>query len=248
MVEVVSLIPNGVDPHTYEPSAGDIRLLERASVFVTIGLEFEQMEHRLLHSVDGDMLIVVNAAARVPLAESGADDEDEDGDDREHDHQIDSHIWLSPINAQTMVANIAEGMIAAHTEHADAYAANARRYIERLERLDDEFRQRLGDCQREIIIAPHNAYSYLGNEYGFGVVSIYGLEPEAEASSDEIIAVIDSARQNDIKHIFYEEAVDARVPQVIATEVGATLLQLHPLEYAPIGTGQLPCADGGQYA
>ena len=149
----------------------------------------------------------------------------------EHAHDIDPHIWMSVDNARTMVRNITEGLITAYPEHGDRYRANAIRYLDILSDAKTEFQQALRECAQDTILVTHDAYRYLAQEYNFNTISIYGVEPGGETSSQQLVSLIESARANNLRYIFYEPVVSPRVPETIAAEIGATLLELYPLEY-----------------
>ena len=80
------------------------------------------------------------------------------------------------------------------------------------------------------MLVSHNAFSYLARDYGFEIVGLSGLSPEAEPTPQQIKALVDEAREHDLKYVFYEEFVDPRVSAAIASEVGAEVLELNPLE------------------
>ena len=149
-----------------------------------------------------------------------------------HAHDIDPHIWMSVDNARTMVRNITEGLTAAYPEYGDRYRANAARYLDILADAKTEFQQTLQGCVQDTILVTHDAYRYLAQEYNFNTISIYGVEPGGDTSSQRLVSLIESARANNIRYIFYEPVVSPRVPETIAAEIGVTLLELYPLEYS----------------
>lgn len=228
---VVSLISSGVDPHSYEPSASNLRLLADADLLVILGIG-DRIEQRLLAMV-GAKTRIIHAAAGIALLATGDAEQQHDGGAHDAEaHGVDIHVWLSLRNAMAMTRNIAEGLITADIDHASEYQSNSMAYTRELSILAEEIMSGLGSCEQETIITTHDAYRYFAEEYGINIISIYGAEPDAEPSSNRLITLIESARTNGIEYIFYEELLDRRIPQIIANEIGATLLPLHPLEYA----------------
>lgn len=282
--EVFSVIPAFSEPHGYEPSPRQILAFNRADVFVTMGLEFENLEEDLISSAEN--LVVINAAEGIELIEGEEHDHDEEGhgdeDDGDHeesegghgeeedDHGDESdeheeeedrhddeadengeghdedeeeehgdedgrsgkdpHIWLSPENVKQMVENVKERLVEIDPENAALYGQNAQESINRLTELDGEFRTGLSSCSKDVVLVSHNAFSYLARDYGFEIVGLSGLSPEAEPTPQQIRALVDEAREHDLKYVFYEEFVDPRVSAAIAREVGAEVLELNPLE------------------
>jgi zinc transport system substrate-binding protein len=221
-----SFIPAGVEPHSFDPSPSDLMSLSQAKVFVGTGINFEGMEERFESSLSDDVTII-HAFNGVDFIE-GVDVYEENKE--EHAEDIDPHVWLSPKNMIIITNNIKEGLRRANPENADYYEQNAANYIARLQQLDSDFTNGLASCKKNKILTTHAAFSYLARDYGFEQVPIYGLSPEAEPTPHQIIALIDAAKANDLKYVFYEELVDPRVSQTIASEVGAQTLALNPVE------------------
>ncbi len=254
-----SIVPPGVEPHGYEPSPGDIQKLNRADVFVTLGIEFEEFEEDLVESVN-PTVSVIPAGANIALLQFSEEKHEHDGheeeshedehhghgheDEEEHieeheeneadhdDHHHsgdDPHIWLSPKNAQKMAFNIMQGLTQADPANKESYLANGQQLMTELQALDKEFQVSLSSCNKDVILVNHNAFSYLARDYGFTTIEISGLEPEAEPTPKQLAKLIEEAQEHGLKYVFYEELVDSRVARTIAREVGATVLPLSPI-------------------
>ena len=244
--DVFSVIPAFSEPHGYAPSPREILDFNKADVFVTMGLEFENLEEDLISSAEN--VIVINAAEGIELIEGQERDPDEEearGEDEEHDDEEgendddgdghagkDPHVWLSPENVRQMVENVKKRLVEIDPENAALYEQKANESIEELAKLDEEFRTGLASCGKDVILVSHNAFSYLARDYGFEIVSLSGLSPEAEPTPQQIKGLIDSAREHELKYVFYEAFVDPRVSTAIASEVGAEVLELNPIEGA----------------
>jgi len=212
--EAYSLVPAGTEPHEYEPSPSDSRHVAESAAFVTMGVEFAPFEDKLANAAE--RVKIIRAGTDVPLITSG--------------DVTDPHIWLSPKNAKIMAQNIAQGIIALDSVNAAEYEQNAQELQKQLDSLDADFTAGLAGCQKHTVLVSHNAFSYLGRDYGFETIHISGLEPETEPTPMQIKDIVDTAKRNDLHYVFYEELVDPRVAQTIAEEVGAKTLELSPLE------------------
>ena len=238
--DVFSVIPAFSEPHGYAPSPREILDFNKADVFVTMGLEFENLEEDLISSAEN--VIVINAAEGIELIEGRehGPDEDEEHDDEEGEHDEDEdshagkdpHVWLSPENVRQMVENVKKRLVEIDPENAAFYEQNANESLEELVKLDEEFRTGLASCGKDVVLVSHNAFSYLARDYGFEIVSLSGLSPEAEPTPQQIKGLVDSAREHELKYVFYEAFVDPRVSTAIASEVGAEVLELNPIEGA----------------
>lgn len=215
-MSVSSFIPAGVEPHSFDPSPSDLMSLSQAKVFVGTGIDFEGMEDRF----EGKL----NEAAVVVQSFDGVDFI------YDVDNSTDPHVWVSPKNIIIIANNIMEGLKKADPSNANYYEHNLQNYLASIQQLDSDFTMGLSSCRKNKILTTHAAFSYLAKDYGFEQVPIYGLSPEAEPTPDQIIRLIEAAKANDLKYVFYEELVDPRVSQTIASEVGAKTLALNPAE------------------
>lgn len=232
--DVIALIPSGVEPHDWEPSAKDMALLKEADVFVYNGLVEGWVENALA-SAANDKRIVVEAIKGISLVEGEEHEHEEDGEheeEAEHEdgHELDPHVWLSPVLAQHEVSAIQAALEKADPEHKDDYKNNAEAYIAKLKELDQAFKDGLKDAKRKEFVTQHAAFGYLALEYGLTQVPIAGLSPEQEPSPEEMAEVVELAKEHDVKTIFFETLVDPKVAQVVADEIGATTDVLNPLE------------------
>lgn len=225
-MSVKSFIPAGVEPHSFDPSPSDLVSLSNAKVFVGTGINFEGMEERFESSLSEDAT-VIHAFDGIDFIK-GSDISEEDK--VEHGEDIDPHVWLSPKNMIVITNNVKENLKRANPENADYYEQNAASYVSQIQQLDSDFQNGLASCRKDKILTTHAAFSYLARDYGFEQVPIYGLSPEAEPTPHQIAALIDAAKANDLKYVFYEELVDPRVSETIAREVGAQTLALNPAE------------------
>jgi zinc transport system substrate-binding protein len=219
-VDVIVIVPPGVEPHTYEPSAGTLIALEKTDVYFKIGNGLMPFEDKLTEKVvalNPDILIV-DTSEGVALIH-GSDPDSPAGND--------PHIWLSPANARIMVENIAGGMARIDPDHAAYYEGNARLYIAKIDVLDEMIQKELNTSPVRTIVVTHPAWSYFARDYGIEQVSIEseGKEPTAR----DIEAVVTLARQRNISVVFVEPQYSPRSAEVIAEEINGSIVTIDPL-------------------
>lgn len=219
---VTTFIPVGVEPHDWDPSPRDIQNLGNVDVFVYNGAGFEPWVDRVLTSGILANAIVVEATRNIELVE-------EDHDDHGHG-PVDPHVWLDPILAKHQVALIKSALIEADPVNSQYYEENAEKYMVKLDALDAKIRAKLSNCERDTFVSFHQAFGYFAQRYGLHEVSLGGISPEIEVSPAEIRDLIDFVRANNIKVIYAEELVDPRLAEVLASEVGARVMILSPIE------------------
>ncbi|MZQ86707.1 zinc ABC transporter solute-binding protein [Paenibacillus sp. 5J-6] len=231
--DVIALIPSGTEPHDWEPSAKDMKKVSNADVFVFNGI-VEGWAEQALASADNQKRVVVEASQGIDLME-GLPEEEEDHKDEDHKEAadgkiLDPHVWLSPVLAQKEVESIAAGLTQADPAHTADYRKNADAYIAKLKALDESFRTGLSTAKQKDFVTQHAAFGYLAKEYGLTQVPIAGLSPEEEPSPAKMAEIIDFAKQNQVKTIFFETLVDPKVAQTISKEINAKTDVLNPVE------------------
>jgi len=226
--EAVALVPPGVEPHDWEPSARDVAQVQRAAVFVHSGTGIDAWAEKLLADAKDRRAVVVDAGRGLSLIRVGS--------------ATDPHVWLDPALARSQVLAIAAGLEQADPGGAAIYGENARRFIADLDALDQAFAAGLADCARREIVTSHAAYAYLARRYRLTQVPVMGLAPEAEPSPADLAAIVKTVRTLKVTHIFFEPLVSPRLAQTLARETGAIPLLLNPVEgvsrdEAAAGTG-----------
>ncbi len=239
MVDVVTLIPPGNSPANYQPTAREMQALSEAVIYFTLRMPTE--EANILPKAPGfnknlKIVDLHEAVGELYPFIYGSDHSLDDGhDESEHeDIKADPHLWLSPKRAIVMVERIAGELSLLDKENESVYKKNAEEYIEELKNLDKELSNLfLQQVDKEFIIY-HGSYSYFADDYGLTMTSIEIDGKQATAT--EIRKVIESARENDIKAIFYQDEFDDNQARTVAEEIDGVVMKASPLSYDYIGS------------
>ncbi len=212
-VEVVTMIPPGSSPENYEPTPAEMEKFSDASVYFAIGVPTE--EANILPNV-GDVKVV-----------SLQDEVAKVYPDRTFGEERDPHIWLSPVRVKVMIDVIAREMTALDPENAEAYNKNADTYKAQLDEVDTQINEALAGVTNKSFIVYHPAFGYFADDYG---LTMYALEEEGkEATAEHLQEVIDIAKADNAKVIFYQAEIDSSQSQAFAEEIGGKTMQLEPL-------------------
>lgn len=215
--EVFMLLPPGADGHDYEPSMQQIRAITKADMFIYNGAGFELWIDKMLQAIAGDhQLTVVNATEGLQLRTSNHAD-------------FDPHVWLSPALAEEQAGLIYQKLLVLLPTQANKIEHNFAQLSFDLRALDKLYYEQLQDVSHRTFVVSHAGYSYLADRYDLTQKSIAGIHPGAEPSNRELRAIIDFLHEQSERHVFFETTVSNKAAQVIADEVGATVLVLHPL-------------------
>lgn len=219
---VRNLVPVGAEPHHWEPTALDLALVRQADLFAYNSPEFEQWAKKIVDGLPAGRPIVVETAQGMQVRghAHGADQGD----------QLDPHVWLDPLLAKEQARRIASAMAQlAPDEEAILYERLADLEAD-LDELHHEYEKTLGQCRRRTLIVSHDAFSYLAARYDLEVLSAAGLSPEVEPSPARMAELIQLAKEQKIRVIFFESLVSPRVATSLANSLGAEVRVLHPLE------------------
>ena len=214
-VEIITLVPPGYSPENYEPVARLMEKFEDADIYFSIGVPAE--EARILPAAPKDLKIVALDKAVASVYAPRYFEENEP----------DHHIWLSPKRAALMVRTMAEEMAKLDPEYADYYTERAEAYIKELEETDTRIIVILSGLQKRKFVAYHPAFGYFADDYGLEMLA---LEEEGkEASLKHTQEMIDLAKAEGLKVIFYQEEIDVSRSQAYAEEIGGRAVMLSPL-------------------
>ena len=154
----------------------------------------------------------------------------EEGHDHAHDHghahgEFDPHAWQSVTNVALYVGAIERGLAAADPEGAETYKANAAAYLAELDALDAEIRAAVAALpeDRRTVVTSHDAFGYFAADYGLTFVAPQGVSTEAEASAQDVAALITQIKDAGTTAVFVENIADRRLLDQIASETGATV-------------------------
>jgi zinc transport system substrate-binding protein len=228
--EVSSLVPAGVEPHDWEPTAEDVSRVRAADVLVINGAGFETWAD------DMEVKVVVNTSEGIEFSYKG---ENEAGTD-EHGHEVDEvaggigvnpHIWLDTMLAKHQIDKIRDAMARSDPANADYYNQNADRFTAELDSLDAFIRSELASCGKSDFIAFHDAFTHFSERYGLRQHSIHGVSPEGEILPQTMQQIIELANEFDINVIYSEDLIDSRLADTIANEIpDGKVLVLSPIE------------------
>ena len=214
LIESSLLIPNGIEPHDFEPTINQIQSVNSADVLFYNGLGIESW----IDKISIPHKIQASAGLNVSYYDKS-------------NKTIDPHVWLDPEFAKKEVENIRDGLIAIDPNNRDKYLSNAKNFSDQLDSLDRTIRTDLQSCKKKDFISFHNSFSYFAKRYGLNQHSISNAGPEAEITPKRLIEVIDTAKNLQLHVIYSEELIDPRYASAVAQEiVNGKVLVLSPIE------------------
>lgn len=240
-VSVHNVLPNGQDPHSFEPTTKDMAAIESADIFIYHGAGLESWVDSVLKQIKGKDIIIVEISQAVNLMESDhshdhdhAEEEHNEAEDTDHDGHdygiYDPHTWLSPVNALKETEMIKEALIQADPENEATYTANFEDVKSKFEALDNEFKDMADNISTDTFMVDHEAYGYLASEYHLHQRGIFENILSEEPTAKELEAMITSIKSENINAIFINPFGTKKVVDVIKKETGVTSYPLYTLE------------------
>ena len=174
--EITMLLDNGVDLHSYQPTADDIVKISDCDLFVYVGGESDEwVEDALRNAANGNMKVinlleVLGDSVKTEEIVEGmqeAEHEHEDAEEHEHEEEADEHVWLSLKNAKMLVRVISKALQELDPDSKDIYAANADAYVKKLSALDAEYQAAVDAASNKtILFGDRFPFRYLVDDYG----------------------------------------------------------------------------------
>lgn len=219
---IESIIPAGVDVHTFEPSPSDVEKIQSADLIIANGL-----------GLDGWIGSLIEAAGKgeadTLLLGEGLD---QDSDwiylsNAETPGTFDPHIWLDPKGAVIYVQRIADHVSRNAPDLAQRIAATSADGIAEINAIDADLAVAFAaiDPDQRKIVTMHDAFGYFARAYEIEIVGVAVASPGQDPSAQEIRALIDAIRSAGVTALFSEVQLPSKVLDQIAAETGATVLQ-----------------------
>lgn len=201
--DITMLLDNGVDLHSYQPTADDIVKISDCDLFLYVGGESEGwVKEALKNSANKDrkvinLLDVLGDNVKSEEVVDGMQEEaheheegeaHEDGEAHEHEEESDEHVWLSLKNAEVLVGAISNALQELDADNKEIYAANADAYMKKLSALDAEYQTAVDNAScKTVLFGDRFPFRYLADDYGLNYYAAFvGCSAETEASFETI--------------------------------------------------------------
>ncbi len=204
--------------HDYQLVPADIKVLEKADIFVINGAGMESFLEKIISQLP--KLTIIEGAKDMDLLENDNGEKN-------------PHVWVSISGAIQEVKNITEGLVKADTANETAYRKNSDEYVKRLEILKISMHEALKDIKIKDIVTFHEAFPYFAHEFDLNIISIIEREPGSEPSAGELADTIKSINDANVKVLFAEPQYSAKAAESIAAQTGAKIYVLDPVVTGP---------------
>jgi len=236
--EVTMLLDNGVDLHSYQPTADDLIKIAECDLFIYVGGESDGWVESALASTSNPGRAVINLIDTLgdsvkleEVVEGMQETEHDHEEDEEHAHdadeehtdadeqeaETDEHVWLSLRNAQAVCQKIAEKLGEIDPEHEQAYTDNALAYIDKLVALDAKYQAAVDAANKKtLVFGGRFPFRYLTEDYGLNYYAAFvGCSAETEASFETIRFLAEKTDALGLSHVLTIENPNHKIAETV---------------------------------
>lgn len=222
--KVVSMVPDGSSPETYDPTPQQLVALSQSTAYLRIGyIGFEQNWMDKLQS-NSPELPFFDMSEGIELIQ----EDPKSHGDHVHEGGIEPHIWNSCRNARLIARRICHTLCKLDSIHTDYYQNRLDSLTHIIDKTDHEVRTLLTHADSTFLIY-HPALSYFARDYGLTQISIE--EGGKEPSPAHLQALIEKSRRTRARIIFVQQEFDTRNAELIAREAQLQIIRINPLSY-----------------
>jgi len=219
---IESIVPAGIDVHTFQPSPSDVEKIQSADLIIANGL-----------GLDGWIGSLIEASGKGDvdtLLLSGGLDQESGWvylSNAETSGALDPHIWLDPKGGILYVQRIADRVSRDAPDLATRIAVSSAYGVNSIAAVDQDLAAEFAaiELSRRKIVTMHDAFGYFARAYDIEIVGVAVAAPGQDPSAQEIRALIDAIRAAGVTALFSEVQLPSKVLDQIAAETGTTVLQ-----------------------
>lgn len=212
-VEVTGLMGEGVDPHLYSASAGDIEKLANADVIVYGGLHLEGKMTEVFEKLSTLDKAILNVGSKL---------------DKKKVHLIDGetpdpHVWFNTEMWETEARAVAVELGKFDAKNKDYYMKNFENYKIQLDELTNYVKKRIEEIppKSRVLVTAHDAFNYFGEQFGLEVRAIQGVSTDSETGTKNISDLANFIAERNIKAVFVESSVPKKSIEALQEAVKA---------------------------
>lgn len=209
-VNVINLVPAGLDPHAFEPKPDDIRKVAQSSIFFANGAGEELYLDKLVQNAANPHLQTVVLSDGLNIL------------DKAPGNPGNPHLWLDAKNAEHYVVVIRDNLSKVSPANAPYFQANAESYLKKLDDLDQWIKTSIAQLPPEArqIVVFHEAWPYYANRYGLTILRSVIHTGEAEPAPQDYANLVHQIKQEKVRAIFGEAGFNPKLVQQLAQDTG----------------------------
>ena len=211
-LEVETLVPPGVDPHTFQPTPRDVTKIANSQVLIANGAGLEEWLQEIIDNAGGERS-VIEAAQGLSGNPARPDD---------------PHFWLDPNHVVNYAQQIQEGFIVVDPQGEAEYNQNTADYVLKLKELDAWIADQVEQIppERRLLVTNHESFGYFADRYGFTIIGtvIPSASTGASPSAQQLVQLVESIKGTNTPAIFLESGTNPELAEQVAREAGVEVI------------------------
>lgn len=205
---VHTLIPPGVNAHSFEPTPDGLKQILISDIYFTVGSLFN-LENLLIDKLGKSIQNKHDCSTDIEIVNNNP------------------HYWLSPTNVKIISNNILNKLISTYPQHKNYFTNNRNRFIHKVDSVDQIISEQLATKKSRTLLVYHPAWIYLAKHYELEEISIEtdGKSPKAK----DLKKIIEIAKQSGVNCIFFDPHFDESSVITIARSLNLNIDSLNPL-------------------
>ena len=228
LVNVSVMVTPGSSPHSYEPKPSQMKNINDAQIYFSIGVEFENAWLHRFASQNKKMKII-DSAKNIKKIEMKDRDHKEEKSHNGHNHEgLDPHIWTSPENIKMIAKNILDSLVAVDGKNRVVYERNYKNFVVQINETDKQIKTILKNIKHGTkFMVFHPAWGYFAHQYGLEqlAIEVEGKEPKPR----ELSHIMAEAKNEKVRAIFTQPEFSDKSAQIIANNLKIKVIKVSPL-------------------
>jgi zinc transport system substrate-binding protein len=229
LFKVNVMVQPGQSPENYEPTPQQMRDVGQSLAYITIGAPFENTWIEKLKAANPNLRIFdsTEGIERLPMIQH-EHASDQTNPAQSGSGELDPHIWTSPRLVKIQAQQITKLLIELDPENEMSFTQNLNNFLEDIDKLDKELSTILASAPNRKFMVYHPTWGYFADDYNLEqlAIEIEGTEPSAQ----ELAAIIDEAKADNVRVIFIQPEFNGRSAETISREIGGKVIQVSSLE------------------
>lgn len=244
--ETEVLLPPGASPHSFTLRPSDSRRFAAADAFFWIGPDMENFLIKLVERKPKQSHAIQKLSGLELLyystghdhAEGLLEDEEEEhapaAELKEHDHHhqpggLDTHLWLSTLNARVIAARMADEFVRLEPEAAEHYQANLEAFGRELDALEQELQQILQPVRKKPYFVFHEAFNYLEHSQRLNRLGVFAISDDVQPGARHVQQMREALKQAGPSCVFTEPPAPPRLLNSLSKDLPVYQQELDPL-------------------
>ena len=228
--KVSMLLGNGVDIHSFQPTADDILEVSTCDLFIYVGGESDEwVKDALKEAINKDMVVINllevlgDQVKEEEVVEGMQGEVEEEHEEEEEGPEYDEHVWLSLRNAETLTDSISKALQKIDEKNSTVYQNNADAYIAKLSDLDKQYEDAVSSASvKTLLFGDRFPFRYLTDDYGLSYYAAFaGCSAETEASFETIMFLAGKVDELGLSAVLTIEGADHRIAETIVQNTGS---------------------------